>query len=129
LSSRNGSRLALSFRQGKAEETHDRPSSGELGGACRLAAGKSARQAAWLTWPIRLIVPYGPGSSADQVARLYGERPNAALGRQMIVEDKPGASGGVAAQMVANSAPDGYTLRRPNLHPRVPRTRSSSPRC
>jgi tripartite-type tricarboxylate transporter receptor subunit TctC len=71
----------------------------------------SARaQAVWPTRPIRLVVPYGPGGSADQVARLYGERLSAALGQQVIVEDKPGASGGVGAQMVATSAPDGYTF-------------------
>ncbi|MFO1081769.1 MAG: tripartite tricarboxylate transporter substrate binding protein [Reyranellaceae bacterium] len=72
------------------------------------AAGRA--QPAWPARPIRLIVPYGPGGSADQVARLYGERLSAALGQQVIVEDKPGASGGVGAQMVATAAPDGYTL-------------------
>src|SRR3981081_2337897 len=66
----------------------------------------SARaQAVWPNRPIRLVVPYGPGGSADQVARLYGERLSAALGQQVIVEDKPGASGGVGAQMVPASAP------------------------
>jgi len=60
--------------------------------------------------PIRLIVPYGPGGSADQVARLYAERMGEGLGQQVIVEDKPGASGGVGAQMVAGAAADGYTL-------------------
>jgi tripartite-type tricarboxylate transporter receptor subunit TctC len=55
-------------------------------------------------------VPYGPGGSADQVARLYAERMSAALGQQIVVEDKPGASGGVGAAMVATSAPDAYTL-------------------
>src|SRR5262249_24404290 len=70
----------------------------------------SRAQAAWPNKPIRLIVPYGPGGSADQVARLYGERLSAVLGQQVIVEDKPGASGGVGAAMVANSAPDGYTF-------------------
>ena len=60
--------------------------------------------------PIRLIVPYGPGGSADQVARLYAERISEQLGQQVIVEDKPGASGGVGAAMVATSAPDGYTF-------------------
>src|SRR5690242_11884815 len=64
----------------------------------------------WPTRPIRLIVPYGPGGSADQVARLYGERLSGALGQQVIVENKPGASGGVGAQMVAASAPDGYAF-------------------
>ena len=60
--------------------------------------------------PIRLIVPYGPGGSADQVARLYAERISEQIGQQIIVEDKPGASGGVGAAMVGTSAPDGYTL-------------------
>ena len=60
--------------------------------------------------PLRLVVPYGPGGSADQVARLYAERMSAGLGQQIVVEDKPGASGGVGAAMVATSAPDGYTL-------------------
>jgi tripartite-type tricarboxylate transporter receptor subunit TctC len=67
-------------------------------------------QAAWPSKPIRLIVPYGPGGSADQVARLYAERLSSALGQQVIVEDKPGASGGVGAAMVATSPPDGYTF-------------------
>lgn len=75
-----------------------------------LLPASSRAQAAWPSKPIRLIVPYGPGGSADQVARLYAERLSAALGQQVIVEDKPGASGGVGAAMVATSAPDGYTF-------------------
>jgi tripartite-type tricarboxylate transporter receptor subunit TctC len=81
-----------------------------LAGLLGLLPMGARAQAEWPTRPIRLIVPYGPGGSADQVARLYGERLSAALGQQIIVEDKPGASGGVGAQMVATSAPDGYTL-------------------
>jgi tripartite-type tricarboxylate transporter receptor subunit TctC len=81
-----------------------------LGALSSLLPGSLHAQAAWPTRPIRLIVPYGPGGSADQVARLYAERLSASLGQQVIVEDKPGASGGVGAQMVATSAPDGYTL-------------------
>jgi hypothetical protein len=77
--------------------------------ATLLPAGTRA-QAAWRSRPIRMIVPDGPGGSADQVARLYAERFSAGLGQQVIVEDKPGASGGVGAQMVATSAPDGYTV-------------------
>lgn len=67
-------------------------------------------QSPYPTKPIRLIVPYGPGGSADQVARIYAEKLSGVLGQQVIVEDKPGASGGVGAQMVATSPPDGYTL-------------------
>jgi tripartite-type tricarboxylate transporter receptor subunit TctC len=80
------------------------------GALAALLPASSRAQAAWPTKPIRLIVPYGPGGSADQVARLYAERLSAVLGQQVIVEDKPGASGGVGAAMVAGSAPDGYTF-------------------
>ena len=79
--------------------------------ALALASGTALAQGDWKpTRPIRLIVPYGPGGSADQVARIYGERLATALGQQIIVEDKPGASGGVGAQMAATAPPDGYTL-------------------
>ncbi len=82
-----------------------------LGGLAALASTRVQAQATnWPAKPIRLIVPYGPGGSADQVARLYAEKMSASLGQQIIVEDKPGASGGVGAQMVATAPPDGYTL-------------------
>ncbi|GEP54235.1 Bug family tripartite tricarboxylate transporter substrate binding protein [Reyranella soli] len=81
-----------------------------VGALAALLPNSSRAQPAWPTKPIRLIVPYGPGGSADQVARLYAERLSAVLGQQVIVEDKPGASGGVGAAMVAGSAPDGYTF-------------------
>jgi tripartite-type tricarboxylate transporter receptor subunit TctC len=81
-----------------------------LAGLASLLPTGARAQADWPTRPIRLIVPYGPGGSADQVARLYAERLSAAFGQQVIVENKPGASGGVGAQMVATSAPDGYAL-------------------
>ena len=79
--------------------------------AATLPTGRAAfAQSPYPNKPIRLIVPYGPGGSADQVARIYAEKLSGALGQQIIVEDKPGASGGVGAQMVATSPPDGYTL-------------------
>lgn len=81
-----------------------------LGSLAALAAPAVRSQQPWPAKPIRLIVPYGPGGSADQVARLYAEKMSSVLGQQIIVEDKPGASGGVGAQMVATSPPDGYTL-------------------
>ncbi|MEI6204222.1 MAG: tripartite tricarboxylate transporter substrate binding protein [Enhydrobacter sp.] len=76
-----------------------------------VVAGGAFAQSDWKpNRPIRLVVPYGPGGSADQVARIYGERLAATLGQQVIVEDKPGASGGVGAQMVATAPADGHTL-------------------
>jgi len=81
-----------------------------LGGLSMLASTGAQAQSTYPSKPIRLIVPYGPGGSADQVARIYAEKLSTTLGQQVIVEDKPGASGGVGAQMVATSPPDGYTL-------------------
>lgn len=68
-----------------------------LGGLAALASTRVRAQpangpATWPTKPIRLIVPYGPGGSADQVARLYAEKMSASLGQQIIVEDKPSAT-------------------------------------
>lgn len=79
--------------------------------AILLASGTPATaQQPFPTKPLRIVVPYGPGGSADQVARLYAEKLSSALGQQVIIENKPGASGGVGAQIVAAAPPDGYTL-------------------
>lgn len=60
--------------------------------------------------PVRLVVPFTPGSATDQVARVLGQELQAALGQPFVVETKPGAQGTIAAEGVAKSAPDGYTL-------------------
>jgi tripartite-type tricarboxylate transporter receptor subunit TctC len=82
-----------------------------LGGLALLAATTARAQTMWKPdKPIRVVVPYGPGGSADQVIRIYGERLTTVLGQQVIIENKPGASGGVGAAIVANAPADGYTL-------------------
>jgi tripartite-type tricarboxylate transporter receptor subunit TctC len=60
--------------------------------------------------PIKLIVPFPAGSATDHIARLTGAELQQAMGQPVVVENKPGAQGGIAAAEVAKSAPDGYTL-------------------
>lgn len=60
--------------------------------------------------PIRLIVPFGPGSTPDLVARLVGERLGARLGKTIIVENKTGSAGNIGIDAVAKAAPDGQTI-------------------
>ena len=60
--------------------------------------------------PIRLIVPFPPGGGADILARTVMPRVAQALGKPIVIENKPGAGGNIGAEYVAHAAPDGYTL-------------------
>ena len=80
-------------------------------GALLLACGAAAfAQTAWPARPLRLIVPFTPGSASDILARTVGDKLAAALGRPVLVDNRPGAGGVLGTAIVAKAEPDGYTL-------------------
>lgn len=74
-----------------------------------LVAGRASAQA-WPQRPVRIIVPFGLGGSADVAARFLAEPLQQALGQPFIIENRPGAGATIGTEQVAKSAPDGHTL-------------------
>jgi len=69
-----------------------------------------AAGADWPAKPVRVVVPFTPGGSTDTTARLVGNRLQEVWGQSVVIENKAGAGGNIAADMVAHSDPDGYTI-------------------
>jgi len=84
-----------------------------LAGAALLAAAPHApsAQAQWQpTKPIRMLVGFAPGGGTDATARPIAQKLSEALGQQVIVDNRPGAAGNIATEIIINSNPDGYTI-------------------
>ena len=76
---------------------------------CTIACIPAWSQA-WPSKPIRMIIAFPPGGPTDLVSRVLAQRLSEQLGQQVIVDNKPGAGGNIAAEMSAKAAPDGYTV-------------------
>ena len=76
-----------------------------------LASGSAFAQATgYPDKPIRFVVPYPPGGGTDVIARIVQDRLRAALGQSIIIDNRGGAGGSIGTEVVARSAPDGYTV-------------------
>jgi tripartite-type tricarboxylate transporter receptor subunit TctC len=80
-----------------------------------LGATAASAQSAYPNRPIRILIPYAAGGLTDVVARHYAERLRPLLGQNILVENKPGASGIIAIEQMARAAPDGYTIMIGNI--------------
>jgi tripartite-type tricarboxylate transporter receptor subunit TctC len=73
-------------------------------------AGVTAQTQTYPNIPLRVVVPFGAGGVADLTARTVAQKMSESLGQAVVIDNRPGAGGIVAAEMVAKSEPDGYTL-------------------
>ena len=81
-----------------------------LGVACWAMGTAALAQANWPNRPVKLVVPYGPGSSPDVIARIISEKLAPRLGQPVIIENRVGAGGNTGTGAVAKAAGDGYTF-------------------
>jgi tripartite-type tricarboxylate transporter receptor subunit TctC len=79
--------------------------------------------------PLRMVIPFPAGGATDIIGRTIAQKLSAALGQQVVVDNKPGAGGTIGSDMVAKAAPDGYTILLatssthsigPALNPKMP---------
>src|SRR5471030_1662466 len=75
-----------------------------------FGAARPALAQAWPERPVTMIVPFAAGGNTDSIACMTAQRLSEAFGNQFVVENRPGASGSIAAEFAAHAQPDGYTL-------------------
>ena len=81
-----------------------------LAALARSAPALVAAQQDFPTRPVKLVVPFGPGTTTDSVSRVFAEALARPLGQSVVVENKAGAGGNIGADLVAKAPPDGYTI-------------------
>lgn len=91
-------------------------------------AGSASAQQGYPNKPIRFIVPYAPGGSTSNVARLIGQKLTEAWGQQVIIDNRPGGNTVIGSEALAKSPPDGYTISlAASTHATVPHLLASLP--
>jgi tripartite-type tricarboxylate transporter receptor subunit TctC len=81
-----------------------------IAATCTLALGTGAWAQSWPAKPLKVVVNFPPGGAADQLARAIGQPLQEALGQPVVIENRGGSGGNLGGDVVAKSAPDGYTL-------------------
>src|SRR5574341_1428046 len=81
-----------------------------LAGLLFALAAHSGWAQSWPAKPVKIIVPFAPGGTADTLGRLVAQKLGEQLKASFIVENRPGAGGSIGSELASNAAPDGYTL-------------------
>ncbi len=97
------------------EETRMRRFARVLGFVAGVLSLAAAAQPDYPSRPVKFVIPYGPGGATDLIARYMAPKLQEILGQPFIVENKPGASGNIALELVAKAPADGYTLMVGNV--------------